>query len=886
MEPEVFLNNSVPFLREIGHALRTIVRIKKDEKGQPMVYPWHTKDVPPGYHYKKQGSKVYMEIDNRRCVKTAATECFQSATKAAQFLAAAHSRQAFAFQIQEISGEDKEKPAGVQMYYYPDLMYIVIGVIIFIIMGLLFGVLFTTRKRARGITWFPEGFFRTSSSQRRRSRRRGPDGQEMRNLNKQSSANRVDVNSNDNAASPPAPPLPPSDSNQWSDDDRLDHPPVKRMKSEKSQDGSFGDSQSSIAPPEYDESDPRQWTQQHLDAADVRNPDILALTPPQGDGDMEPGSVDVNVQGPGGLTPLMLASFRGGGIDVIEDGDDDDGSGSMIQDLLMQGAKINMTLERTGETSLHLAARYARADAAKRLLDAGADANAQDNTGRTPLHAAVSADAQGVFQILLRNRATNLNARMHDGTTPLILAARLAIEGMVEELVNAEADINAADDHGKTALHWAAAVNNVDAVRVLISHGVNKDAQDNKEETPLFLAAREGSYQAAKILLENLANKEITDHMDRLPRDVACERMHIDIVRLLEEYVPPSPQIANGNLNSGSPAVLLSSLLGSSKSKPKRRIKINNVGSAPARETSESTTQNVENGIRRKPSIKRRKESAHMLVQGMEGSMSLSPGESLTSPNGMVQSGMENSEPIYTQLTNVLHMQPNNTMKQLPSYDDRPKINYCSMAVTMDNQAMSQMYLDPGLTNSMQNASSHHMRQNSMPNNGAVPPSSRPYSSASPIKQRPSLPTSPTHMAAMRAAHHQRTTKLQSQGGGNQTYDYPSAISDVQHLMGSSLKMGVQGNGQQSLYPHLFHYPTPPSQHSHSGGESTPQHYLHPPETYLTPSPESPGQWSSSSPHSAQSDWSESIASPMGHVHPQHAVDHSQHQKLLPVSTS
>ena len=85
-----------------------------------------------------------------------------------------------------------------------------------------------------------------------------------------------------------------------------------------------------------------------------------------------------------------------------------------------------------------------------------------------------------LLQILLRNRATNLNARMHDGTTPLILAARLAIEGMVEDLINADADINAADNSGKTALHWGAAVNNVDAVNILLSHGANRDAQDDK----------------------------------------------------------------------------------------------------------------------------------------------------------------------------------------------------------------------------------------------------------------------------------------------------------------------------------------------------------------------------------------------------------------------
>ena len=38
---------------------------------------------------------------------------------------------------------------------------------------------------------------------------------------------------------------------------------------------------------------------------------------------------------------------------------------------------------------------------------------------------------------------------MHDGTTPLILAARLAVEGMLEDLINSHADVNAVDDLGE-----------------------------------------------------------------------------------------------------------------------------------------------------------------------------------------------------------------------------------------------------------------------------------------------------------------------------------------------------------------------------------------------------------------------------------------------------
>ncbi|KAG5847511.1 hypothetical protein ANANG_G00126820 [Anguilla anguilla] len=268
------------------------------------------------------------------------------------------------------------------------------------------------------------------------------------------------------------------------------------------------------------EVDRREWTLQHRKAADI------PLTPPQSQLDSD--CLDIDAKGPDGFTPLMLASLRGGGAQ-----------------------------ERTAPERPPCTWRPATpAPTPPRGCWTRRRRQRARQHGPHPLHAAVAADAQGVFQILLRNRATELDARMNDGTTPLILAARLAVEDMVEELVHCHADINAVDDHGKSALHWAAAVNNIEATLVLLKNGANRDMQDNKEETPLFLAAREGSFKAAQILLDHFANRDITDHMDRLPRDSALERMHHDIVRLLDQYnLIHSPHAGHLGGASGHPAL-------------------------------------------------------------------------------------------------------------------------------------------------------------------------------------------------------------------------------------------------------------------------------------------------------------------------------------------
>ena len=830
------------FERYLSLKLDTIVRVRHDENGRPMVYPFDQSDLDVGAISFNTGSGgvpdnsaiiVYLEVDNALCFGN----CYKNTGDLANYMAAALSTELRddwgVVQIGETNNSGKNDSK------VDPTLQAVLGFSVCAIAFIAFGVVIRNKKKvAKGNTWFPDGF-KIAPSFNRPSQKR-PHDQEMSGWAGYGS--HMSSHDLDTAG---------WHHDGWSDDDPTERP----SKRQNRRDTQTGSGQTVLT--DFDDQDQRSWTAQHLSAADVKNSEILgALTPPQAEVMMNERIADVDARGPCGLTPLMVASFRGGGLEQGEMNDDDDADTSnTIQDLIAQGASTNTAMDKTGETPLHLAARYARADAAKKLLDAKADANAVDNTGRTPLHAAVAADAQGVFQILVRHRATNLDAKTLDGTTPLILAARLAIEGMVEELIQEQADINASDEAGKSALHWASSVNNVDAVNILLANGANRDAQDAKDETPLFLACREGSYQAAKALLDHCANRDITDHMDRLPRDIAQERLNHDIVRLLEEHIPPAPQPQVSQplvpASMAPASVTESHQMTPAKPRPKKRSKT--VEGSPIDGGLSPPMHNMPMGgmatlpKNRRPSFKKSKND------GMNGMM-MSP---------------DNDQQMFSHLLSASHHNLEDMMgnhgggKMPPSYEQSLHHTQSMASGLQGSQQESHFY-----PNQQQQP---HMRQQSIPASMTYNPHMSPIMSppqsvqsshslsppgnltsphqqimhqTSPIKPRGinNLPTSPTHFAAMRGASHQR---------GVQSFDFPPESQSQQ--------LGHPGMMQQGMYPFM---PTPPQ----TGEQNT---------NFMTPSPDSPGQWSNGSP---QSEWSEGIHSPPGNLYP-NMKPHTQQQQ-------
>jgi truncated hemoglobin YjbI len=158
---------------------------------------------------------------------------------------------------------------------------------------------------------------------------------------------------------------------------------------------------------------------------------------------------------------------------------------------------------RFGRTLLQEAAAAGSLPMTELLLSLGADPNARDNSGHTPLYSlANECQVEGggnVVRALVRATA-DLNA--DDGAkrcTPLHMAARRGNLEIAEVLLACGADIEARDSVGDTPLRRAVNCNQVELASLLVARGANVVSKGSKGATPI-LAARSA---AMKKLLQS-----------------------------------------------------------------------------------------------------------------------------------------------------------------------------------------------------------------------------------------------------------------------------------------------------------------------------------------------------------------------------------------------
>ncbi|XP_041671283.1 ankyrin repeat domain-containing protein 61-like [Cheilinus undulatus] len=165
--------------------------------------------------------------------------------------------------------------------------------------------------------------------------------------------------------------------------------------------------------------------------------------------------------------------------------------------LCEHSVNINAEVEGGHQTALHLSVRYAALPAVQILSSYGANINAVDSSGMTPLHMAAGMLHKDLIASLIKEGADVNMGVKHSGNTPLHLATvAMAMKtsktleediSCLSELLKQGAEVDSVNKAGFTPLHEVCSMGSKELVDLLLEHGANINKLSKSGENCLFL---------------------------------------------------------------------------------------------------------------------------------------------------------------------------------------------------------------------------------------------------------------------------------------------------------------------------------------------------------------------------------------------------------------
>ena len=183
--------------------------------------------------------------------------------------------------------------------------------------------------------------------------------------------------------------------------------------------------------------------------------------------------------------------------------------GGDTQGWLITSRTITAT-DGSGNTALHYAVEWGLKKAALSLIEKGANPEAKNANGETPLFSAAKTNDPAMTALIVKG-GSSIKARDNFGSSPLHTAVRWDADASVRELVQLGIDVNAQNVAGKSALSEAVLAGKLSTAKLLIDSGADINASDNTGCTILMDAIRSRNADVIAMLLSNKANPQIQE---------------------------------------------------------------------------------------------------------------------------------------------------------------------------------------------------------------------------------------------------------------------------------------------------------------------------------------------------------------------------------------